>query len=178
MYPTCRAACEALGLLEDDQEWETTLKEAALTATPAELRTLLVHILSFCQVFWPSSTAQTPHVCAKNKLLMEEKSYGRALLAKERDRLLSKLNVKQHHKLSLITEAYLNNQQELVFVYSHGGTGKTFLWKTIIYALRSEGRIVVTVASSGIASLLLPVGRTAHSRFKLPLTQLIPLCAQ
>ncbi|GJZ03900.1 DNA helicase [Tanacetum coccineum] len=44
-----------------------------------------------------------------------------------------------------------------------------FLWKTIIYALRSEGRIVLAVASSGIASLLLPSGRTAHSHFKLPL---------
>ncbi|GJZ55817.1 reverse transcriptase domain-containing protein [Tanacetum coccineum] len=59
--------------------------------------------------------------------------------------------------------------QELLFVYGHGGTGKTFLWKTIIYALRAEGKIVLAVASSGIASLLLPSGRTAHSRFKLPL---------
>ncbi|GJU26596.1 DNA helicase [Tanacetum coccineum] len=35
--------------------------------------------------------------------------------------------------------------------------------------LRSEEKIVLAVASSGIASLLLPSGRTAHSRFKLPL---------
>nr|GEY48949.1 DNA helicase [Tanacetum cinerariifolium] len=33
---------------------------------------------------------------------------------------------------------------------------KTFLWKTIIYALRVEGKIVLSVSSSGIASLLLP----------------------
>ncbi|GJS58662.1 DNA helicase [Tanacetum coccineum] len=46
---------------------------------------------------------------------------------------------------------------------------KTFLWKTIIYALCSEGKIVLAVASSSIASLLLPAGRIAHSRFKLPL---------
>ncbi|GJW36069.1 hypothetical protein Tco_0058989 [Tanacetum coccineum] len=45
VYPTCRDACEALGLLQDDQEWEITLQETALTATPAELRTLLAHIL-------------------------------------------------------------------------------------------------------------------------------------
>nr|GEW20504.1 DNA helicase [Tanacetum cinerariifolium] len=32
-----------------------------------------------------------------------------------------------------------------------------------------EGKIVLVVASSGIALLLLPSGRTAHSRFKLPL---------
>ncbi|GJX54838.1 DNA helicase [Tanacetum coccineum] len=43
------------------------------------------------------------------------------------------------------------------------------LWKTIINSLRSQGKIVLAVASSGIASLLLPSGRTTHSIFKLPL---------
>jgi len=46
--------------------------------------------------------------------------------------------------------------------------GKTFLWHTIINRLRSDGLIVLVVASSGIASLLLPGGRIAHSRFKNP----------
>ncbi|GKG13942.1 hypothetical protein Tco_0350902, partial [Tanacetum coccineum] len=50
VYPTCRDACEALGLLQDDQEWEVTLQEAALTTTPAELRMLLAHILAHCEV--------------------------------------------------------------------------------------------------------------------------------
>nr|GEV68805.1 helicase [Tanacetum cinerariifolium] len=49
------------------------------------------------------------------------------------------------------------------------GTGKTFVYKTIISRIRSEGMIVLAVASSGIASLLLPDGRTAHSRFVIPL---------
>ncbi|GKA34917.1 DNA helicase, partial [Tanacetum coccineum] len=44
VYPTCRSACEALGLLQDDQEREVTLQEVALTATPAVLRALLAHI--------------------------------------------------------------------------------------------------------------------------------------
>ncbi|GJS12920.1 DNA helicase [Tanacetum coccineum] len=51
----------------------------------------------------------------------------------------------------------------------HDGTGKILLWKTIVYALHSEGKIVLFVESSGIASLLLPSGHTAHSRFRLPL---------
>ncbi|GKE42288.1 hypothetical protein Tco_1469572, partial [Tanacetum coccineum] len=53
VYPTYRSVCDALGLLEDDQEWEITLQEAALTATPVELRMLLAHILTFCQVSDP-----------------------------------------------------------------------------------------------------------------------------
>ncbi|XP_076894065.1 uncharacterized protein LOC143546210 [Bidens hawaiensis] len=59
--------------------------------------------------------------------------------------------------------------QVLVFVYGHGGTDKTFLWTTIISALRSNGSIVLAVVASGIASLLLPSGRTAYSRFKISL---------
>lgn len=51
----------------------------------------------------------------------------------------------------------------------YGGTGKTYQWNTIVYYLRARKRIVLTVASSGVASLLLPNGRTAHSRFKIPI---------
>ena len=35
-------------------------------------------------------------------------------------------------------------------------------------AIRSKGDIVLTVSSSGIAALLIPGGRTAHSRFAIP----------
>ena len=55
------------------------------------------------------------------------------------------------------------------FVYGYGGTGKTFLWNTLASSIRSEGKIVLTVASSGIAANLLPNGRTAHSRFMIPI---------
>ncbi|CAF2137557.1 unnamed protein product, partial [Brassica napus] len=57
----------------------------------------------------------------------------------------------------------------MFFVYGFGGTGKTFLWKLLSAAIRCQGDIVLNVASSGIASLLLPGGRTAHSRFGIPL---------
>ena len=54
------------------------------------------------------------------------------------------------------------------FLYGYGGTSKTFVWKTLSSAIRSNGGIVLTVASSGIASLLLPGGRTTHSKFVIP----------
>ncbi|XP_019190330.1 PREDICTED: uncharacterized protein LOC109184747 [Ipomoea nil] len=62
-----------------------------------------------------------------------------------------------------------SNKGGLFFVYGYGGTGKTFLWRTLSAALRSKGQVVLNVASSGIASLLLPGGRTAHSRFSIPI---------
>ena len=55
------------------------------------------------------------------------------------------------------------------FLQGPAGTGKTFLYRAICSRLRSQGRIVLCVASSGIAALLLPGGRTAHSRFKIPI---------
>jgi len=54
------------------------------------------------------------------------------------------------------------------FLYGYGGTGKTFMWKTLASTIRSIGDIVLTVASSGIASLLLPRRRTSHSKFVIP----------
>nr|GEV60185.1 hypothetical protein [Tanacetum cinerariifolium] len=46
---------------------------------------------------------------------------------------------------------------------------KTYLWKTIIAWILLMGKIILSIASYGIASLLLPGGRTAHSRFRIPL---------
>jgi ATP-dependent DNA helicase PIF1 len=54
------------------------------------------------------------------------------------------------------------------FVDGPGGTGKTFLYSCLMSTVRTQGRVAVAVASSGIAALLLDGGRTAHSRFKIP----------
>ncbi|XP_076889688.1 uncharacterized protein LOC143540543 [Bidens hawaiensis] len=64
----------------------------------------------------------------------------------------------------------LNDKKSGVyFVYGYGGTGKTYLWKTLSASIRSKGEVVLNVASSCIASLLLVDGRTAHSRFLIPI---------
>ncbi|XP_021984671.1 uncharacterized protein LOC110880456 [Helianthus annuus] len=47
--------------------------------------------------------------------------------------------------------------------------GKKFLWKTLALSVRSREQIVLNVASSGIASLLMSRGRTTHSRFHIPI---------
>ncbi|GJV48551.1 DNA helicase [Tanacetum coccineum] len=105
----------------------------------------------------------------QNRLLMEETNYNPEVLLKEKNLLIPRLNEDQKLIFNEIVTAVQPNVQKLMFIYGHGGTGKTFLWKAITTALRSEEKIVLAVASSGIASLLLPSGRTAHSRFQLPL---------
>lgn len=44
-----------------------------------------------------------------------------------------------------------------------------FLYKALLAEVRSQGLIAVATASSGVAANNLPGGRTAHSRFKIPL---------
>nr|XP_043630144.1 uncharacterized protein LOC122601452 [Erigeron canadensis] len=104
-----------------------------------------------------------------NRLLLEEKTYDRDALTIEHTTLYSALNSEQLHIYNHVLANLDRSLQVLLFIYGHGGTGKTFLWRTIIYALRSRGKVVLAVAASGIAALLLPGGRTAHSRFKIPL---------
>ena len=69
-------------------------------------------------------------------------------------------------------DSVLKKRGGLFFIYGHGGTGKTYLYKTIIASLRSKKHIVLVVASSGISAPLLPGGRTAHSRFRIPINPL------
>ncbi|RYQ96745.1 hypothetical protein Ahy_B08g092614 [Arachis hypogaea] len=50
--------------------------------------------------------------------------------------------------------------------------GKMFLYNLISTKIKSKSKIILNMASSEIASLLLSNGRTAHSRFKISLTLL------
>ncbi|GJW69018.1 DNA helicase [Tanacetum coccineum] len=53
ILPTYRAACEVLGLLGDDREWDIALEESAVSASYAQLRTLFAQILIYCDVSDP-----------------------------------------------------------------------------------------------------------------------------
>jgi len=57
----------------------------------------------------------------------------------------------------------------MFFLHSAGGCRKTFVCNTIASAVRAQGKFSLCIASSGIASLLLEGGKTAHSTFKIPL---------
>jgi hypothetical protein len=58
------------------------------------------------------------------------------------------------------------------FVDGLGGVGKTFLYGCLLSKVHSTGDIALSMASSGIATLLLEGGCTAHSHFKIPIAGL------
>lgn len=55
------------------------------------------------------------------------------------------------------------------FIDGPGGTGKTYVYWCLINNCWGLNLKVIPVAWTGIAAMLLPEGRTVHSRFKLPL---------
>jgi ATP-dependent DNA helicase PIF1 len=104
-----------------------------------------------------------------NRLIYDELNYDRDVLAEEHRKLMSTMTHEQRGVYDKIMSRIENNEPGLFFLYGYGGTGKTYIWRALSAALRSVGEIVLAVASSGIASLLIPGGRTAHSRFGIPL---------
>jgi hypothetical protein len=107
---------------------------------------------------------------AENSLIGEQLNYNRERernLAEER---LAQLNPEQLDAYQQIISSVESQTGQVFFLNGPGGTGKTFVYNTVCNSVRSCGWIVLCVASSGIASLLLSGGRTAHSMFKIPLS--------
>ncbi|XP_074323782.1 uncharacterized protein LOC141660693 [Apium graveolens] len=97
-----------------------------------------------------------------NRLIEEETGYDKNQQFEEHYKNFQSLNSEQLQVYNSVLEVVNKGK-------GSGGCGKTFLWKTLCCRLRSEGKIVLPVASSGIAATLLPGGRTSHSRFHIPL---------
>jgi hypothetical protein len=230
VHPTFKAACEALGLLEDDNEWDLCLDEARSFASPSALRELFASLLAYNGVIdagalWEKykgdmtedflhrarqgnpdrqfdgeiydmglreiqqhlqtmgNTALGDYGLpipaplpqgAEGPLIAEERAkYSMAQQAQIRDANVPKLNAAQraiYDEVMAAVRAPAGHQPAHTthFCDGVGGAGKTFLYETVLASVRAEGRIAISVASSGIAALLLEGGRTAHSRFKIP----------
>ncbi|KAI7967497.1 hypothetical protein MJO29_000774 [Puccinia striiformis f. sp. tritici] len=98
--------------------------------------------------------------------------------ASERDRVTAadnyvamsdRLNEMQTIIFDLIVGLAESAEAAQVFVDGPGGCGKTYLMNTISYYMTVMEIPLITVSSSGVASLMLVGGSTAHSRFKIPL---------
>ncbi|CAN6907960.1 unnamed protein product [Brassica oleracea] len=117
----------------------------------------------------PKPISDFNHHENENVLIMDELAYDKEQLKAEHDRDFLKLTAEQREIYDEVLGAVLEKKGGVFFVYGFGGTGKTFLWRLLSAAIRYRGEICLCTASSGIASLLLPRGRTAHSRFGIPI---------
>jgi len=94
------------------------------------------------------------------------------------DSMWEKLNEEQvacFNSIVATVESHERNTQQqepsgAFFLHGPAGTGKTFLYNCLCSHFQSQGKIVLCVASSGIAAQFLHGGWTAHSRFKISLS--------
>jgi hypothetical protein len=100
-------------------------------------------------------------------LVQEELAYDQHSLTTDVDDVKDRLNDDHRSAYKIILNVMTNKDGKLFFVYGNGGIDKTFVWTALMSHLRRQRKIVLVVASSGITSLLLLGGRTAHSRFKI-----------
>jgi hypothetical protein len=231
LHPTFRAACQAMGLLEDDQEWLRTFEEAAHFRTGTYLRSLFTIALLHGSVTDPPALwAQFKHtICddlphrlsrledwpdSASQRSTRIDDYGLFLISKilaEANRTLSEFGLpepetdwqpifatvdqaaaeetsrEEYQETAIKMRQSLNDDQRVAFeriitsledpgcdrknfyIQGPGGTGKTYLYRALYSYFVGSGKTVLCVASSGIAALLLPNGRTAHSQFRIPL---------
>ncbi|KAB2620831.1 hypothetical protein D8674_036512 [Pyrus ussuriensis x Pyrus communis] len=103
----------------------------------------------------------------KNKLLREELNYNCEELSKKHQILKSQLNKDQKYVYDCVIDVVNRKKQGLFFVYGHGGTGKTFLWDTIITHSRFKIPLVVTDNS------VCPIKKKTHLATLIEKTDLI-----
>ncbi|XP_010495644.1 PREDICTED: uncharacterized protein LOC104772765 [Camelina sativa] len=145
VHKTYREACYALGLLDD-------------------VMMLLSAVLSTSHIL------QNENIPVLNQLIADEQKFiNQTDLKKKHLEWLNMLTEEQKKLYDEIIDSVFKYKGGVFFLYGFGGTGKTFLWKVLSAAVRIRGEIMLNTASSGIASLLLEGGRTAHSRFGIPL---------
>jgi hypothetical protein len=237
-HTTFKDACQCLGLLDDDSEFDRCLSHASECAFPAQLRAMFSTILLFNEVIDPLALLDAHMASMAEDYLFTARQLNpdRELDQDIRDRVLREIACHLQEgsrdlrdfglpqpadqlpaavvadELSRYDEAiqreyveqwkpllnsdqsaayegimgsadyyvahYNNNNNShqqssspppnVFFVDGIGGSGKTALYNVLLSTVRGRGRVAMAVASSGIAALLLEGGRTAHSRFKIP----------
>ncbi|KAF7150782.1 hypothetical protein RHSIM_Rhsim02G0030300 [Rhododendron simsii] len=108
-------------------------------------------------------------VVVGNRLILEHQQLISDAQRSDANINVESLNEEQRIAYTAITTSVFENKGTTFFQNGGAGTGKTFFYNTVATKCRSLGHVVVSVASSGIASLLLIGGRTAHSTFSIPL---------
>lgn len=210
IYDTYKAAAQARGLLESDDEWIRCLQDAVTYQMPRQLRETFSYIIVFCRpaqplLLWqqfyedmildymrslPEPEAINMALHDIQKTLMEHKFtcaivglpvpqghppaedalYDIAQEAYDAQNRIPMLNERQREAFDTIRDAldFDRGEARCFFIDGPGGSGKTFLYKTLMAFVRGRDQVAMPFATTGIAGTLLKGGRTVHSGFKLP----------
>lgn len=82
---------------------------------------------------------------------------------------LSTLNPEQQLVFDKVVSSVNENQSKIFCLNTSGGTGKTYVINILLDYLRSQKKIALATAMSGIAATLLNKGCTLHFKCKVSL---------
>ncbi|QRW17527.1 ATP-dependent DNA helicase PIF1 [Rhizoctonia solani] len=116
-----------------------------------------------CQQNWDQINQE------QNCLIQEQYALQDAQPEGLEDQLQQQLNNEQLAAFNQVLASVQNDLAVTFLLDGPAGTGKTLLYWTLCTTLHAQGKIVICVASSGLAALLLPGGKTSHSVFKIPI---------
>ncbi|EJK73532.1 hypothetical protein THAOC_04838, partial [Thalassiosira oceanica] len=87
-------------------------------------------------------------------------------------------NADQLSAFNTIKDMILEESRDgrLIFLDAPGGTGKTFVLNVLISWIRMNEKEVAVSAATGVAANLLHLGRTSHSRYKMPIREDVQTC--
>jgi hypothetical protein len=135
-----------LGVLSDDIEAMThrerddpvvTLSEDALKDRALYEIDQVFICNGHCQEDFPMfpKSNYVPPVHGGNRLVQEELAYNQHSLTINADNVEDRVNDDQHSAYESILNVVTNKEGKLFFVYGNGGTGKTFVWITLLSRL-------------------------------------------
>ncbi len=218
--PSFQAACLKMGLMDDDNENDRALEEAASIRFGPQLRETFATILIWnrpvdplaffekhkgvlCEDIMRREGATEPNAEIVNEALIdieenvqrngfeldafqlpkpnhdllptripreirEETEYDVDALREIVENNVPLLSEDQMKVYEAVLDSVHNRRGDIIALDAPGGSGKTFLTTTILAKVRSERRIGLGTATSGVSATLLPNGRPLHSRLKVP----------
>ncbi|GAU90480.1 hypothetical protein RvY_02888 [Ramazzottius varieornatus] len=84
---------------------------------------------------------------------------------------VSFLNNKQVKFLTTVCRKLDNSEAGLIFLNELAGRGKTYVCNLLLNYVRGQGQVALACASSAIAAMNYPGGRTAYNIFKIPVKE-------
>jgi hypothetical protein len=104
----------------------------------------------------------------QNRYILQHLQYDTEEEQRQFEEAMEMMNTDQDRAVRVVMECVLSRKGTIFFVQGAAGAGKTLVCEAMSHGVRARNGKALCIASSGIASLLLPGGRTAHSCLKIP----------
>lgn len=137
------------GFIEDDNDLKLCMAEVREFQMLAQLYNLFVTLLLF------------ENITDKNNLW--EENY--IIIPEELAKIYMLITIQR----AIFEEIIMQKIVDVYFLDGFAGSSKTYLYNCLLAHVQKCGLIVLTVAFSEIAAILLKGSRTAHLRFKIPI---------